>query len=77
MSVALHAEDPRQVYCPTRGGQVLGAPDGGRCWHEYPLPDGSRTSTRSRAAERDDGSQSGRRSLAAASSTDGGMVVSL
>ncbi len=40
MSVALHAKDPDQVYCATRGGQVFGTQDGGRSWHEYPLPAG-------------------------------------
>lgn len=38
MSVALHAQDPQQVYCATRGGQVFGTQDGGTTWHEYPLP---------------------------------------
>jgi photosystem II stability/assembly factor-like uncharacterized protein len=38
MSVALHPQDPEQVYCATRGGQVFGTQDGGATWHEYPLP---------------------------------------
>jgi photosystem II stability/assembly factor-like uncharacterized protein len=40
MSVALHANDPDQVYCATRGGQVFGTTDGGRSWREHPLPAG-------------------------------------
>jgi photosystem II stability/assembly factor-like uncharacterized protein len=38
MAVALHRNDPNQVYCTTRGGQVFGTQDGGTTWHEYPLP---------------------------------------
>ena len=38
MSVAPHPQDPDQVYCATRGGQVFGTQDGGTTWHEYPLP---------------------------------------
>jgi photosystem II stability/assembly factor-like uncharacterized protein len=41
MAVALHAEDPDQVYCATRHGQVFGSQDGGRSWHDYPLPAGT------------------------------------
>src|SRR5262245_2318742 len=40
MTMALHAKDPAQVYCATRGGQVFGTQDGGRTWSEYPLPEG-------------------------------------
>ena len=40
MTMALHAKDPNQVYCATRGGQVFGTQDGGATWREYPLPDG-------------------------------------
>jgi photosystem II stability/assembly factor-like uncharacterized protein len=40
MAMALHAADPAQVYCSTRGGQVFGTEDGGRTWREYPLPEG-------------------------------------
>jgi photosystem II stability/assembly factor-like uncharacterized protein len=40
MAMALHPEDPEQVYCATRGGQVFGTQDGGKHWHEYRLPDG-------------------------------------
>jgi len=41
MAVALHAKDPGQVYGATRSGQIFGTQDGGRTWHEYPLPDGT------------------------------------
>lgn len=40
MAMALHAKDPAQIYCATRGGQVFGTQDGGRTWSEYPLPEG-------------------------------------
>jgi photosystem II stability/assembly factor-like uncharacterized protein len=40
MTMALHAKDPAQVYCATRGGQVFGTQDGGRTWSEYALPEG-------------------------------------
>jgi len=40
MAMGLHAKDPKQIYCATRGGQVFGTQDGGHAWHEYPLPDG-------------------------------------
>ncbi len=40
MAMALHAEDPGQIYCATRGGQVFGTQDGGVTWREYPLPEG-------------------------------------
>jgi photosystem II stability/assembly factor-like uncharacterized protein len=40
MTMALHAQDPAQIYCATRGGQVFGTRDGGRTWSEYPLPEG-------------------------------------
>jgi len=41
MAVALHAKDPNQVFCATRGGQVFGTQDGGATWREYPLPEGA------------------------------------
>jgi photosystem II stability/assembly factor-like uncharacterized protein len=41
MALALHRADAAQVYCATRGGQVFGTQDGGRTWHEYPLPAGT------------------------------------
>jgi photosystem II stability/assembly factor-like uncharacterized protein len=41
MAVALHPTDPDQVYGVTRCGQVFGTQDGGRTWHEYPLPAGT------------------------------------
>ncbi|HEV8439312.1 MAG TPA: hypothetical protein VGT40_14565 [Methylomirabilota bacterium] len=40
MSMAVHAKDPNQIYCASRGGQVFGTPDGGASWREYRLPDG-------------------------------------
>jgi photosystem II stability/assembly factor-like uncharacterized protein len=40
MAMALHAKDPDQVYCATRGGQIFGTQDGGKSWREYPLPSG-------------------------------------
>jgi hypothetical protein len=38
--MGLHAKDPAQVFCATRGGQVFGTLDGGVSWREYPLPEG-------------------------------------
>ena len=40
MGVALHAQDPNQVYCVTRHGQVFGTQDAGRTWRESLLPEG-------------------------------------
>ena len=40
MTIALNRQDPNQVYCATRGGQVFGTQDGGATWNEYPLPEG-------------------------------------
>ena len=40
MGVALHQQDPAQVYCASRCGQVFGTHDGGRTWSESQLPDG-------------------------------------
>ena len=40
MAVSLHATDPAQIYCVTRGGQVFGTENGGDAWQEYPLPAG-------------------------------------
>ncbi len=41
MAVALHGQDPDQVYCVARGGQVFGTQDGGRSWKESHLPEGT------------------------------------
>jgi photosystem II stability/assembly factor-like uncharacterized protein len=40
MGVALHAQDPSQVYCVSRHGQVFGTRDAGRTWSESLLPEG-------------------------------------
>jgi photosystem II stability/assembly factor-like uncharacterized protein len=40
MGVALHQQDPSQVYCASRCGQVFGTHDGGRTWSESQLPAG-------------------------------------
>ena len=40
MGVALHQQDPSQVYCASRCGQVFGTHDGGRTWSEWQLPAG-------------------------------------
>jgi photosystem II stability/assembly factor-like uncharacterized protein len=40
MGVALHPQDPAQVYCASRCGQVFGTHDGGRTWTESQLPAG-------------------------------------
>ncbi|MGQ4807514.1 Ycf48-like protein [Candidatus Entotheonellaceae bacterium PAL068K] len=40
MAVAASPQNPEQVYCATRGGQVFGTHDGGTTWGEYPLPAG-------------------------------------
>ncbi len=40
MTIALNRQDPNQVYCATRGGQVFGTQDGGATWNEHPLPEG-------------------------------------
>ena len=37
MAVAAHPTDAAQLYCATRS-QVFGTQDGGRSWHDYPLP---------------------------------------
>jgi photosystem II stability/assembly factor-like uncharacterized protein len=39
MAVAPHPEDPDQVYCVSRVGQVFGTSDGGKYWAEFPLPE--------------------------------------
>jgi photosystem II stability/assembly factor-like uncharacterized protein len=40
MAVALSRQDPRVVYCATRGGQIFGTQDGGATWQEFALPEG-------------------------------------
>lgn len=40
MTVSISRQNPRQVYCATRGGQVFGTHDDGATWQEYPLPQG-------------------------------------
>ena len=40
MAVSVHPNDPAQVFCVTRGGQVFGTEDSGGSWHEYGLPSG-------------------------------------
>ena len=40
MAVALHPEDPAQIYSVSRGGQVFGTQDAGDTWREYCLPSG-------------------------------------
>jgi photosystem II stability/assembly factor-like uncharacterized protein len=40
MAVALHGQDPDQIYCVSRCGQVFGTRNGGQTWQESPLPDG-------------------------------------
>jgi photosystem II stability/assembly factor-like uncharacterized protein len=40
MAVALSRQDPRVVYCATRGGQIFGTQDGGATWNEFSLPEG-------------------------------------
>jgi photosystem II stability/assembly factor-like uncharacterized protein len=42
MGVALHPDDPNQVYGVSRFGQVFGTQDGGRSWRETRLPEGVR-----------------------------------
>lgn len=42
MQVAAHRQDPKQVWCATRHGQVFGTLDGGETWLERPLPSGGR-----------------------------------
>jgi photosystem II stability/assembly factor-like uncharacterized protein len=42
MAVALHANDPAQVHCVSRCGQVFSTLDGGATWEEHRLPDGVR-----------------------------------
>jgi photosystem II stability/assembly factor-like uncharacterized protein len=39
MAVAPHPEDPDQVYCVSRVGQVFGTSDNGKNWAECPLPE--------------------------------------
>ena len=39
MSAAVHAVDPKRVYCVSRCGQVFGTEDGGETWSEYRLPE--------------------------------------
>ncbi len=40
MALALHRQDPGQIYCASRNGQVFGTRDGGHTWREHPLPAG-------------------------------------
>jgi photosystem II stability/assembly factor-like uncharacterized protein len=40
MTVTVSRQNPEQVYCGTRGGQVFGTHNGGATWQEYPLPEG-------------------------------------
>lgn len=42
MAVTLHPQDPEQVHCVSRSGQVFSTVDGGASWTEYPLPEGVR-----------------------------------
>ena len=42
MAVAINSRSPSQVYCATRGGQVLGSLDAGATWKEYPLPESAK-----------------------------------
>jgi len=42
MAVTLHPEDPEQVHCVSRSGQVFSTVDGGASWAEHPLPEGVR-----------------------------------
>jgi photosystem II stability/assembly factor-like uncharacterized protein len=39
MAVALHPQDPKQVHCVSRSGQVFSTIDGGVSWSENPLPE--------------------------------------
>ena len=39
MAVALHNQDPAQVHCVSRSGQLFSTLDGGANWSEYRLPD--------------------------------------
>jgi hypothetical protein len=40
MQLALHANDPDQVYGAARNGQIVGTQDGGKSWREQRLPAG-------------------------------------
>ena len=40
MAISVHPDDPSQVYCVSRCGQVFGTSDGGKAWDEWPLPAG-------------------------------------
>lgn len=40
MAVALHGQDPDQIYCVSRCGQVFGTRNGGRTWQQSLLPEG-------------------------------------
>ena len=39
MAVALNSDDPAQVHCVSRCGQVFSTLDGGAHWWEHRLPD--------------------------------------
>ncbi len=41
MKLAVHPEDPAQLYAATRDGQVFGTADGGARWREWRLPEGA------------------------------------
>jgi photosystem II stability/assembly factor-like uncharacterized protein len=40
MTVSASRQDPKRVYCATRGGQIFGTHDSGATWREYQLPQG-------------------------------------
>ena len=40
MNLALHPNDPAQVYGAGRNGQIIGTQDGGKSWRDYRLPAG-------------------------------------
>jgi photosystem II stability/assembly factor-like uncharacterized protein len=42
MAVALHPDDPSQVHCASRCGQVFSTTDAGKSWQETRLPQGAR-----------------------------------
>ena len=42
MAVAIHPQDPNQVYGVSRFGQVFATQDGGNSWSETRLPEGAR-----------------------------------
>ncbi|GIX46229.1 MAG: hypothetical protein KatS3mg131_0440 [Candidatus Tectimicrobiota bacterium] len=40
MAVAVSRQDPKQLFCVTRDGEVFATTDGGATWQAYPLPPG-------------------------------------